>query len=385
MADPNRIRIVHVSSGLGAGGAETMLYRLLQATDRDRFEPAVVSLGDRGVIGPRIEELGVPVHALGMRRGRFGLDGLWSLSRLLRRLDVQVVQTWMYHADLIGGLAARLAGGVPVCWGVHHTILEPGQSRASTRFVARACRWTSRTLPRRIVCCSEASLRTHREAGYPEDRMIVIQNGFDLEMFAPDATKRAEVRAELDIPPQAPVIGLVARFEPPKDHRNFVTAAGILAQSLPDAVFVLCGIGVDDRNRQLAGWIAEEGLEGSFRLLGRRSDVPRILAALDVSGTSSLGEAFPLVVGEAMACGVPCVVTDVGDSAAIVGPTGRVVAPRDPAALAAAWGDLLTMDPARRRELGAAARRRILDNYEISSVARRYEQVQFEALSGRSG
>jgi len=211
--------------------------------------------------------------------------------------------------------------------------------------------------------------------------MVVIPNGFDAEAFAPDQEVGIEVRRELAIPSRAPIVGLVARFHPAKDHHNFVRAAAILARSLPQAVFVLCGSGVDDENTLLVNWIRDAGLSGSFRLLGERADISRIIQSFDISGTSSISEAFPLVVGEAMACGVPCVVTDVGDSAAIVGETGLVVPAGNPAELAAAWASLLALDPAERRGRGEQARMRVLDQYNLPSIARRYQDVHLSLVS----
>lgn len=381
MTADDSIRIVHLSAGLGSGGAEIMLYRLLKAAEGGSFAPTVISMTDTGTMGPRIEELGIDVHCLGMKRGRVQPARLWSLVRLLRRLRPQVLQTWMYHADLAGGLAARLAGGIPVCWGIHHTTLVAGQSRSTTLMTARLCARSSRFLPRKIVCCSESSREIHASLGYPESKMVVIPNGFDLDSFAPDPAARIRLRQELQIAPDAPVVGLVARFDPQKDHRNFVLAAASLVRSLPAARFVLCGIDVEWRNGELAGWIGEHGLTENFRLLGIRSDIPQLTQALDVAGTSSsFGEAFPLVVGEAMACGVPCVVTDIGDSAAMVGETGFVVPPHHPEDLAAAWLRILEMDADARRALGESARERVLRMYNLPDTVRRYAEVHRSVL-----
>ena len=380
MVPDSKIRILHLSAGLESGGAEIMLYRLLKAGDRSVFDPVVVSMTDKGTIGPWIEELGITVHCLGMTRGKVEPGRFWPLVGLIRRLKPQVLQTWMYHADLAGGLAARLAGGVPVCWGIHHTSLDPDKNKKSTILTARACALLADMLPARIVCCSESTKRIHVAMGYPVNRMTVVPNGFDLECFAPDKAVRRQVRNELGIPEDTPVVGLVARFDPQKDHRNFVSAAILLVRSLPETNFVLCGDGIDDRNSVLTGWIRDGGLSASFHLLGERSDVPRLLQAFDVTGTSSASEAFPLVVGEAMACGIPCVVTDVGDSALIVGDTGLVVAAGNPEALANAWKILFESGPEQRMKLGVAARKRVLDLYNLPNIVRRYEEMHLSVV-----
>ena len=173
-------------------------------------------------------------------------------------------------------------------------------------------------------------------------------------------------------------------YDPFKDHANFLRAAAALKGRLPDVHFLLCGYRVDPGNETLASMVAALGLRGHCHLLGPRRDVPRLQAGLDLATSSSVSEAFPLAIGEAMACGVPCVATDVGDSASIIGETGRVVPPHDPRALAAAWEELLALAPDARRRLGQAARLRVQERYELVSITRRYENV-YETLCAGGG
>ena len=372
--DIRPLRIVHVISGLELGGAETMLHQLLAGTDRERFQSEVISMTTRGPVGERIEALGIPVHALGMKRG---LPTPWHLLPLIRRLRwarPDVIQTWMYHADLFGGVAGRLAGHLPVVWGIHHTRLERESTPAGTLWTARVNARLSHRLPARIVCCSEATRRVHIQMGYAAGKMLVIPNGTDLGRFRPDPQARRSVRAELGLAPDALLVGMAARYHPLKDHRNFVLAASRAAELL-DVHFVLCGEGIVAENSVLSGWIEQAGLSGRFHLLGRREDMPRLLASLDISTLSSRSEAFPLVVGEAMACGVPCVVTDVGESSEIVGTTGLVVPPEDPEALAEAWRELIEGGPELRGRLGQLARQRVEERYSLPSVVATYEEL----------
>lgn len=358
-----------------------MLYKLLSNTAQSVFDPEVVSLTDIGLVGERIQSLGISVRALGMRRGIPNPLAVFALSRWLRQSRPAVIQTWMYHADLIGGIAAKLAGDIPVVWGIRHSNLEPKGNKRNTLWTARLCATLSRWLPARIVCCSEAARRVHVQLGYAEKKMRVIPNGFDLSLFKADEEARSNVRRALEIPEQALIIGLVARFDPQKDHRIFFQAAGILHKTRPDVHFLLCGDGITHENRQIMQWIEENGLEARVHLLGRRQDIPRLTAALDIASSSSFGEGFPNVIGEAMACAVPCVVTDVGDSALIVGETGKVVPPRNPSALAAAWGAMIEIGREGRRKLGHAARERIEENFRIETIAARYEQLYREVAS----
>ena len=369
------MNIIHIITGLNTGGAEMMLYKLLSYQDSVHIEPEVVSLTDVGPIGRRIQEIGIPVRALGMRRGVLNPFAVLKLVTWLRRSRPAVVQSWMYHSDLVGGISAKWAGGVPLVWGIRHSNLDAGINKQSTIWTAKLCARTSRWLPARIICCSEASRQVHTSIGYAPEKMVVIPNGFDLDTFRPDPGARESVYRELGIEKDVPLIGLIGRFDPQKDHRNFVIAAARLQAHSPDPHFLLCGDGVDNQNAELTRWIVEAGLGKRFHLLGRREDIPRLAAALDIASSSSIGEGFPNVIGEAMACGVPCVVTDVGDSAKIVGDTGHVVLPRNPEAFAAALNELLYLSPQARMNLGQQARLRIKENYSLGSIVKQYEAL----------
>ncbi|MGD0004316.1 MAG: glycosyltransferase [Anaerolineaceae bacterium] len=378
------VLVTHIITDVTTGGAEIMLLKLLSHIDRERFASRVISLTNGGPIGERLEGLGIPVQALGMNNPLFvgmrpGFPDPGAVLRLagwLRGNPPDLVQTWMYHADLVGGIAARLAGRAPVIWGIRNSNLDVLHSRRSTRWTMKVCALLSKKIPARIVSCSETARRIHVNLGYAADRMLVIPNGFDLDLFRPDPQGRASLRQELGLSPEARLVGLVARFDPQKDHQTFIQAAAEVSARYTGVEFLLCGDGITWANAKLAGWIEERGLRDCFHLLGRREDIPRLSAALDVACSSSAyGEAFPNVLGEAMACGVPCVATDVGDSAYIIGNTGKVVPPNDPQALAGAVVELLELPANRRHELGEDARRRMQQNFDIRAVVNRYEQL----------
>jgi len=376
------MKIIHIITGLSTGGAEMMLYKLLSRMDRNAFEAGVISLTDLGPVADRITSLGIPVSALGMTRGRPHPVMLWRLARLLREHSPDIVQTWLYHSDLIGGLAARLAGNRRISWSIRQSNIDADSNKRSTVWTARTCAMLSSWLPERIICCSHSAMESHLALRYARQKMVVIPNGFDLEAFRPDHGTRARVRQELGLDHAVPLIGLVARFDPQKDHQNFIEAAARVGQSFPSVHFVLCGKDITPANPQLMAWIGRHGLSGRCHLLGIRDDVPRLVAALDIAVSSSLREGFPNVVGEAMACAVPCVVTDVGDSALIVGDTGIVVPPRDPEALAGGIIELLDMPPAERNAMGRRARERVEREFSLDSVVRQYEDI-FHAVADR--
>lgn len=379
--DVGVIKVLHVITGLSTGGAEVMLYRLLGAWDKRHFLGAVVSMVPAGPMGPRIAALGIPVDSLGMRRGVPDPLAVIRLALKIRRFAPDVVQTWMYHANLVGGLAGKLAGRTPVVWGIHNGTLDPRRSSASGVWSCKICARFSRVLPERIVCCSESAKRIHHDLGYAAGRMCVIPNGFDLKQFSPAPEARRALREELGISPDAPLVGLIGRLDPQKDHGTFVRASALLRDRRPELHFILCGDGISWTNNDLSRWIDEAGMRRRFHLLGRRDDLDRITPALDVSCLSSAyGEAFPLVVGEAMACGVPCVVTDVGDCATIVGDTGIVSAPGDAPGLARGIERILELEAGARQELGEAARRRVREHFSLDQIVKRYENLYQEVV-----
>jgi glycosyltransferase involved in cell wall biosynthesis len=371
------MKITFIITSLAAAGAEIMLYQLLRNMDRSRFEITVISLTSMGEIGPRIEADGFKVHALGMNAGAPSPTAFFRLVRLLRRIRPDVVHTWMYHADFIGGLAARLAGCNRVIWGLHNTNLSKAESKWATLAVVFVCARFSRWLPTRIASCSQRAKEVHAQIGYMNEKFCVIPNGFDLTSFSPSGTARTSLCAELGLPDDVQLVGMVGRYHPQKNHLGFVLAAARVLTKLPTVHFVLAGAGVDGRNTALkAAMAAHPNLPARMHLLGRRDDVSRLMAALDVLALpSSFGEAFPLVLGEAMGCGVPCVVTDVGDAAEIVGSTGRVVAVDDMDGFAQQLVDLLCLPADRRRTLGLQARARVQAEYEIGHVVNLYQTL----------
>jgi glycosyltransferase involved in cell wall biosynthesis len=373
-------RIAHVITTLDVGGAETMLWKLLSRMDSRRWSHTVFSLTTAGDVARQIEKLGVPVRPLGMLRSAPTPFPVLTLARELRRRQIELVQTWLYHGDLVGGVAATLAGRIPVIWNIRGH-LDAIQGPRATRWVRTVAARCSRWMPAAIVSCSESDRRLHMDLGYDGSKMTVIPNGFDLQLFQPDAAARASVRTELGLPHEAPIVGLIARCDPQKDHRNFIDAAAAIGRRRPDVTFMLCGRDVTPMNPRLTEWINNAGLASSIRLLGQRHDLPRLNAALDVAcSASAFGEGFSNSVGEAMASGVPCVVTDVSDSARLVGDTGLVVPPRDPGALATACLTLLE-NGERRRRLGAAARDRIRESFAIDRIVGQYEAL-YAAIVG---
>lgn len=379
------LRIVHVITGLGQGGAESVLWRLSTFPGQDA-EHIVVSLTDDGLYGERLRAVGVAVHALGMPRGRITLGGFLALRSLIAEARPDAVQTWMYHADLIGGLAARLAGVRAIAWGIRNSGAHLERSSRSARMVLRACALLSGVLPGAIVCAAQNAAERHAAKGYRRDRMVVIANGYDLSRYAPDAAARARVRAEWGLDGDVPVIGCVARWDPLKDHANLLRAVAALVRDGRDAGLrcVLVGRGMTADNPDLMAWVDKLDLRERLVLAGPSDDVPAVMNGLDLHVLSSCAEGFPNVVAEAMACGVYCVATDVGDAAYIIGDTGVVVPPEQPEALARGIESALREVAARGRgRAGEAGRARVLEHFDLARMVQRYIAV-WRRLAGAS-
>lgn len=341
-------KIVHVITGLGDGGAEAVLYRMCFFDKKN--EHVVISMMDQGKYGELLKDIGVRVECLEMPAGKLTFSGIKKLWRILRREKQEssregiflVIQTWMYHGDLVGGAIARSLGIKEIVWGVHHSILEKGKTKASTRWVAKINAVLSHWIPEVIVCCAEKSRLIHEEIGFSSRKMKVIPNGYDLQKFSPNLADAKLLRQEWGIPENMPLLGMVSRFDPQKDHDNLIKALALLRSQGLEFRCVLVGRGMDAANQEVTSKLLLNGLQEHVHLLGQRNDIPAVMSALDLHVLSSSAEAFPNVIAEAMACETPCVTTDVGDAALMVGDTGWVVPPSNPQALAAGIQDAVS-------------------------------------------
>lgn len=376
----NHIKIVHIITTLTLGGTETMLHKLLaNAPEDSNIHHSVVGLTESGIYGQKFKEMGIPLYCLGMKKNLSDIVGLVKLYRLLKRVRPHILQTWLYHSDLIGLIVGLLSRVPVIVWNVRCNDMNLMHYAHTTQWTFKLLSHLSH-MPKAVIINSDAGKKTHIQKGYTPPRWEVIPNGFDTKVFQPDFSARLKLRKVLGLNESTPIIGLVARYDPMKDHANFFKAAGKLIRTLPEARFVLIGEGMHMQNRELKEMIQKNDLDDKTYLLGKKTDLPNIYPAFDISTLSSLSEGFPNVLGEAMACGVPCITTDVGDAAFIVGDTGIVVPPGDADALAQAWVDMISLPTEQRIEQGCRARQRIFDNFSISSTVQRYQKFYLELV-----
>jgi len=379
------MNVLHIINSLNVGGAENALVNLISA-DPGRNRHRVVSLTGDGPFAAPLQARGVAVTALDFTRPLRLPREFVRLVRLLRGTPPDVVQTWMYHADIIGGLASRLTmRRLPLVWGVRLTEVRAAGIKRRTRVLVRLAGLLSHWLPDAIVANADNSIASHGAYGYDTKKFRIVGNGFDTARFRPDPERRQAIRQRLGVADDTVLAGLIGRYSAQKDQDGFIAAAGEAARQAPGLTFLLCGRDIGADNATIDGLVDRHGLRGRIHLLAERTDVEQVFAGLDIYVSASRAEGFPNVVAEAMACGLPCVVTDVGNCRELVGDTGLVCPPGDPGALAAAMTTLAAMTPAERAAMGQRARAIVERGHSRERMLEGFEAVWDEVARAPAG
>lgn len=322
------MKIFHVITGLKNAGAEAILYRVV-SDKTSLHEHYVLSLSDDGFYGNLLRSQGIKVTSLRINSFSSLTIGFIKLFKLIKSNKPDVVQTWMYHADILGGLAAKFTGIKKIYWGVHSTFLNPEETKFFTKLAVKASVYLSYFVPLKIICCSEVAFKSHKEIGYDANKMVVINNGFDTNKFSPDQNKRNLIRKSLNIDHDIFVLGMIARWHPVKDHKTLLCALQKITSSSFKWKCLLVGDGMSNDNLELQSLINEKGLRNYIVCLGARQDVADVLNALDVHLLSSSSESFGNVTAEAMASSVPCIMTNVGVANKLLSELGWIVQPKN--------------------------------------------------------
>ena len=374
------MKILHIIVCLNIGGAESMLKRLVESDPASMPNIAIISLTSLGDIGVSLQKQGFQVHALHLLPSGFNiLTVLWRLIKLIRYLRPDIVQTWMYHADLLGGVAAYLAGYKNIAWGIR-TLSLKDNSRA-TVLIMKICATLSRWIPKKIIFNAESARQAHIASGYLPTGMVVIPNGFNFTHLTATKEQRMTLRLACLFSENELVIGCVGRFHPDKGQDNFIKAAAIIAKHYTTVKFLLVGRGCDIKNAQLIDWLNTYDLLGRFILLGERTDIPVCLAAMDIFCMPSRTEGFPNGLGEAMAMGLPCVATEVGDTSVLTGDTAILVAPQNEQALAQGLLKVLALSGKQRQQMGLRANKRVTTEFSMEKARSRFEDLYQEIIS----
>ena len=380
MTTNKRIKIIHIITSLNTGGAERALYNLLASDFRYKYDCSVISLIDEGTYGTKIRALGIPVHVMNMRSGLSIFHSIILLRAVIKRIAPDVLQGWMYHGNLVATLARYFSDGVVVlAWNIRHSLYKLKSEDFTTRYIIKANRFLSGKADA-IFYNSKISRLQHERFGFDSSNSILNPNGFDTNFLKPSLDKKKAIRKELGISDDDNVIGHVARYHPMKDHISFIKAAIIVMSERSDLVVLMIGREVKASITFLLSDLPET-LTSRFYFLGERSDVYDLMQSMDAFCLSSAwGEGFPNVLGEAMSMSVPCITTDIADSAEIVGKTGLVVPPCEPKQLADAIFTFLNLTSSEKDALGRAARQRIEEKYLMRINIESYETV-YEELS----
>lgn len=380
------MKILHIITGLYQGGAESALFRLTTNKFNDpSVSHIVVSMLDSGIYGQYFIDHGIEVHTLNMKQGAISFRGLYKLWSLIRKVNPDIVQTWMYHSDLLGGIAARLAGKRCV-WGIVNFNLSPSIASRSTRWTAKACAILSNLIPAKIISCSAQAVLSHQAIGYSKKIFTTIPLGYDLDEFKRDEKAGNLLRKSWGVSRNTIVIGFLARWNVQKDHANMLRAFSILRSKYINSFCIFAGPGMEESNTDLKKIIDQtDGGNERLILAGRVNSIPEIMSAFDLHVLPSLGEAFPNVVAEAMACGTPCIVTDVGDAATIVDNIGWVVPPANSIALANAIDQAISLMNNKKLwdEKVNLSRKRILENYSMSRMLDSYYDLWRSVIASR--
>ena len=366
------MKVVHIITGLGDGGAEHALFKICKYDVSNKH--FVISLKGPGKYFSLLNKLGIKVYCLNVNF--FSIIKFISLIKLLRFLKPDIVQTWLVHADFIGGIAARLAGIKNILWNIRYSNIEMGKAKLTTVIIIKILSVLSYLIPKFIITVSKKAKKIYEKIGYNKKIIKFIPNGYDLSILKINKHQKIKFKKKIKIKKNIPLIGKVARYDPQKDHLNFLNALSLIRSKNINFFCVLIGFNIDKKNINLMSDIKRLKLTKHVKLLGQNDNILEVMNGLDLHIlSSSYGEGFPNVVAESMACGTPCVVTDVGDSALVVGKTGWIVPPKNPAKLAKAVENaLLEKGSNKWNKRCKKARLRIKQNFSIGNMIKLYDK-----------
>jgi glycosyltransferase involved in cell wall biosynthesis len=378
--DGEKIRILFLTRTLGIGGRQRQLVTLVNGLDRTRFDVTVVTFYDGGEFGEQLKrELGVRVLSLG-KKGRWDMGAFaFRLPAAMRKVHPHIIHGYGMVANELSWLMGRLYHA-RVVWGVRNMAPElASKQNVPTNIINKfgIRQWLSAKVDL-IIANSQAGYRSFAAHRYATQRMVVIPNGIDVDYFSPLARERGKALCQQWTRTEnCELIGIAGRIVPRKGHPTFLKAAALLAGIFPHVRYVCIGSSPDAYVAELQNLSQQLGIADKVIWAGWEQDMPAAYNALTVATivTEEEQEGFPNVVGEAMACGVPCVVTDVGDAALIVGDTGDIVPMKDSPSLARAWERLLSLSEVERRNLGRRARLRIKECYTVPLLVQRTQEV----------
>lgn len=368
------MRILHIITSLGDGGAEKTLYKICKYNTN--HENIVISLAGPGKYYPLLKKLGVKTYCLSVNIFTIFIK-FFSLLKIIKFYKPDIVQTWLVHADFIGGIAAKLCGVKNIIWNIRYTDLKIRKSKLTTIIIVKILSYLSFFIPISIILNSKKAKKIYKKKGYNKKKFVFIPNGYDLSILKPDRLERERFRKKLRIKKNIIIIGNIARYDPKKDHANLIRAISLLKLKNHNFLFILVGRKVSKHNKELNSLIKKFQLSDKVKLIGQSKNIVQILNGIDIYvQSSSFGEGFPNVVAEAMSCGIPCVVTDVGDFSFIVGKTGYSIPPCDPKILGKTIEKAINQIGTKQwNKKKYESRLRIKNNFNIKKMINNYNNL----------
>jgi glycosyltransferase involved in cell wall biosynthesis len=366
--------VMHVITSLQIGGAEMMLKKLVTTRKELGINDIVVCLTDKGSIGDDLEDKGILVYYLRIKSWSSFTKGFIILFSLIKRHAPHVVQTWLYHADFIGGIVAKLLCK-KVIWNIRQTNFSSTRKSIFTILVMRICSFLSYIIPDVIICAAEASRVSHVRFGYQKSKFLVIPNGFVKSDLKVTSEQIQEMKYDFGLKQNQIVIGTVGRFHIDKDYYNFIKASAVLVKKYNNLAFLMVGNNLDNRNPDLVKMLKMHGVYEQYYLIGKVNNTEQFYSVMDIFCLSSAVEGFPNVLGEAMLMGIPCVATNVGDVIKIIDNCGITVESGNYKQLADALEILIVKTSKYRIDLGQKGKQRIEKLFMLPDVVNTYSNL----------
>ena len=373
------MKILIIIDSLEVGGAEVFLEDLTEQLIQ-RHEIEIVTLSSIGVIGNRMIRSGIKVTNFHFNSSILPFRQFLLLYQHIHQTKPDIVHTWMYFSNFLGGIAAFLARVKNILWSIHNFNISKGFLKKRTIFILKISAYLAYLIPKKIIFCSEESLKAHHKIRYPKNKLEFIPNAIDVRKFIFSYQDRTHVRSELKISQESMCIGMIGRYDPVKNQAGFIEAASLILNQKPDTYFFIAGRGVDTNNKTLINLITSRGLENNFFLLGERGDVNKLLCAMDIFVLPSFGEAFPISLCEAMSCGIPCVASNVGDVKFILGNERLLIKPGDVRELTDKILEIISLTYPEREVIGSELKKRVKEKFTIESVSRTYSKLYNEFI-----
>ena len=366
------MRILHVINGLDDGGAEGVLYRICKY-DKEH-QHIVVSMQGFGKYGALLRSQGNEVRVLNISRLKTLPKAILEFRQILKETKPDLIQTWMYHANIFAGILTKIFYyKKPVFWNIRCTIMKLGEAGLGTYLLTYLGSLLSYFIPDSIIVCANSIKSDHKQIGYKSSKIKIIENGFDLEYFKPPQ-KSQNINTNFDA--RVLIVGVLGRFHPQKNHELAIKASSLAIRKGINVKLYLAGSGVTADEPVLKNLISKHSMKNFTRLFGALKDVRIFFNEIDVLLLpSQFGEGFPNVLAEAMASGIPCIATSIGDSKKIIGQSGWVVPNQKPKEIVSAFEEIIEMKKNNSWiKIKKTARKQIEKNFSISKMITSYSK-----------